>query len=257
MKKIVYIFAFLLSVTLLSCDGDVEHTIYGGPSGFSFAGAAQNESIKDGDKLLVPVYRGSADTAAVLPLEIEIVAADAAVIGLKDSKITFPKGEFVAYAEIDFGKVTDLGVTTTYNVNLSFDEKYASPSATSSINVIFKRELTYKEFGSGSVTSGWAIAQEWATTTWTQKILLAEEAPVVSLPDYYGKGTSIAFLMDDKLENVVKFDTQLSGEVHPSYGKITVTYVSSYREGKDLHLTLKYTVSAGSFGSFEEIITFP
>ena len=148
-NKIITQLAVCASIALMtftSCDTDVVGAIYTPDeiAAYSFAAAQMNVELTADDqgKLKVPVYRSTTKGDAIITITADMTEATASIFTLASSTISFADSEEMAYAELDFGSIDNLGVTNRYTITLAIAEENQSPSAEGSIKIQAQRLLT-------------------------------------------------------------------------------------------------------------------
>lgn len=203
----------LMATAFVGCS-DPEGSLYSNDSTvYAFAGATQKVEMlaSDGNKIIVPVYRGTTQGSSTLDLTLTPAKGIEDLFKLETTTVTFEEGKSIADAVITYEDINLLGVTDIYELKLSFDQENASPTNVSSITVKAQRKLTFKSIGTGTFTSG-LFGQ-----SWPQEIEKAEEANVYRLPDCYTEGYPISFSMDEN-GNIDDVALQETGYEHSSYG---------------------------------------
>ncbi len=116
---------------------------------------------------------------------------------------------------------------------------------------IFFDGLDWQNIGSGTFTSGFL------GKTWQQSLEQAKGKERYRLPNCYGDGYNILFIVNK--DNTISFDKQETGYVHSKYGMVSFGPAASGSLKKDKKFTLvgKFTVSAGSFGEKKEVLELP
>lgn len=227
----------MLLTVLTSCNTDVEGAIYtpDETAAYSFAAAQMNVEL-DAEyqgKLKVPVYRSTTNGEAIITITADMDETAASTFTLTSSAISFADGEGVAYAELDFGSIDNLGVTTKYSITLSIAEENQSPSADGSIEIQAQRLLTWEPYGTGVYTS------ETFEQSWPQSIEKAVEGNIYRLPDCIVEGYPIVFSLSEDGQNLTGFDVQATGYEYGNYGMTYFVYQGgASREGNTLNIPL-------------------
>lgn len=176
---------------------------------------------------------------------------------LKSSQANFADGAGEGALQFSYADINALDASTVYKLYVSNQSKDISPTLIPQVIVSAQRVLTYVLMdGKAQVTSTWGNAVGQAQ--WEADVEKAKEAEFYKLKDFYTKGGDITFSVG--ADGSVSVARQKDGEVHSSYGDIYVETDSakpSKKEGKVVTLYLKMTVSAGSFGTFKEIVVLP
>lgn len=245
---------FAMMAALVACS-DPEGAIYDGGDNPDYAFAGINQKIEmlpaDGNKIIIPVYRGNTRGASSIALTLEVAKGiEEGLFTLSTPTVNFEDGQSVGEAIITYPDINDLSAAAVYKMSLSFDKEAASPTQVNAVTISAQRKLTFKSIGTGVFTT------EFFGERWEQTVEKAEEANVYRLPDCYYAGYPIMFSLDEE-GNVSGFADQEMGYNHPEYGMTSVRYVDSMREGKTITFALMFYVSAGSFGVAEETLQLP
>lgn len=224
-NKILTQLAVCASIALMaftSCDTDAEGAIYtpDETAAYSFAAAQMNvELTADYEgKLKVPVYRSTTNGDAIITITADMNETTASTFTLTSSAISFADGEGMAYAELDFGSIDNLGVTSKYTITLAIAEENQSPSAEGSIKIQAQRLLTWESYGTGVYTS------ENFEQSWSQPIEKAAEGNIYRLPDCIAQGYPIVFTLSEDGQSLAGFDVQATGLTYGDYGMTYFVY---------------------------------
>lgn len=264
-NKIITQLAVCASIALMtftSCDTDVVGAIYTPDeiAAYSFAAAQMNVELTADDqgKLKVPVYRSTTKGDAIITITADMTEATASIFTLASSTISFADSEEMAYAELDFGSIDNLGVTNRYTITLAIAEENQSPSAEGSIKIQAQRLLTWESYGTGFYTSG--NFEE----SWPQPIEKAAERNIYRLPDCIVQGYPIIFSLSEDGQSLIGFDAQATGYEYGNYGMTYFVYQGgAIMEGNTLNIPLYLCVIlngqyASLFGeAYVETIEFP
>lgn len=137
----ILIVAVLLMGLVASCDKEAEGAIYTeNEMAFSFVMAKQavEVSVDDAGIIKVPVYRAGNVGEAKAQIVLDEKSAAENVLKLQTPEVVFKNGEFVAYAELNFGSVDNLSAAK-YVVVLTFKE-----GTNLSLSAQTKTEITVK-----------------------------------------------------------------------------------------------------------------
>lgn len=251
----------IVSITLISCEDNVQGTLpeIGDGVHAAFASKIQNVDLipADGNQIKVPVYRGG-NSSVEANVAIAMTTASnvpAGLFTLSNPTVNFPVGEHIAYAIITFPSQNLLSPGALYNITLTItDEAQLSVSEVKEIRVAVQRKLTFNPIGTGSLYS------EWDETVYSVPVQLAEEAPVYRMISPYISGYNIIFSVAP--DNKITYEKQHSGYVSGTYGIISFTmprasYEQPYRDGNTFYLIPEFTVAAGSYGQWEEVLVLP
>ncbi|WP_300813577.1 hypothetical protein [uncultured Bacteroides sp.] len=250
----------ILLTAFTSCDTDVEGVIYtpDETACYSFASSQINVELTADNQgvLKVPVYRGATNGNASLALTVDMDEATAAVFSLTSSEVAFANGEGVAYVELNFGSIDNLGATTKYTITLSIPEANQSPSAEGSVKVQAQRQLTWENFGTG-VYSSQLFGQ-----SWPQPIEKAVEGNVYRLPDCIIEDYPIVFTLSEDGQELVGWDIQPTGYEDPDYGMVYYLAEGMTRNGNILSFPMIGAVVyngsyAALYSGFTETLEMP
>ena len=236
MKSNIFKSLSLLILMAMAFVGCSEHdgVVYSGDSAvYAFAGATQKVEMlaTDGNKIVVPVYRGTTQGTSTLELTFTPAEGIEELFTLENPTLTFEDGKSVAEAVITYKDINLLGVTDQYVLTLGFEEAKASPTNVNSITVKAQRKLTFNSIGTGTFTSN--IFGE----SWPQVIEKAVEADVYRLPDCYVEGYPIIFSTDanGEIDNIA---IQETGYKDDTYGMTSLYCTGTEKVGN------KYNISA-------------
>lgn len=244
-----------------SCDTDVEGSLYEvGKTEYAFASTFQKTELvpSDGNKFIVPVYRNTKNGSSTLNVSMGEVSENAeGVFTLDTPAVTFEDGKSTAEVVVSYEDIDQLGATEIYELTLSFAETQASPSKAYSVKVSAQRKLTFRKIGKGAFVSGFFTTM--LGTPYLKDVVVekAEEADIYHLLDVYVEEYPFVFSLDKNGE-VVPFEQQETGYVHPVYGMICVDFVEAKKEGNTCSFTMDFVVpGVGSFGVFTETVQIP
>lgn len=261
--KILTQLAVCLAIALTiftSCDRDAEGVIYNpnATACYSFASTQMNVEVTADDQgiLQVPVYRGNVNGDASVELMVDMDEETASIFSLTSSTITFANGEGVAYAELNFGSLDNLGATTRYTISLSIPEEQQSPGAQGSINVQVQRQLTWESIGTGTYIS------ELFGESWDQPVEKAQEGNVYRLPDCIIEGYPIVFTLSEDGQQLIGWDIQAIGYEYDPYGMVYFLPTGMLRDGNVLSFPMQGLVEYNGgwgllFTGFTETLIMP
>lgn len=229
----------------------------------AFSKATINTEVEaaDGGIIKVEIVRGNLlDTEVAVGIKLtlgENVPAEAN-IRLSQNTVQFAKGENRKEVVIDYD-IEGMEFFKTYTLTLSFSDSNQGPlygaNATSTVNI--SRKLIYENYGDGFFTSTFFEAEDIGSNPKTVKIQKAQGAPYFLVKDLFIDGYDIKFVLNDNLTQMVEFVDQQTGYVDSSYGMISARLMSASISGKTISFTIRYYVSAGSFGNFVETLVLP
>ena len=249
-----------MALTILTgCDTDAEGVVYTSDTeGFSFASAQTNveATTEDQGVIKVPVYRNRSNGASSVSLTVVMDEETASIFTLPSSEIAFTDGENVAYAELNYGSLDNLGPTASYTITLSIPEGNSSISADSNIEVIVRRKLTWESIGTGEYIS------QLFEQSWPQPVEKAQEGNVYRLPDCIIEGYPIIFTLSDDGQELVGWDIQATGYEHSTYGMVYFLPTGMQRQGNVLQFPMQGLVALqGGYGllysGFVETLIMP
>lgn len=222
MKKYILAIAVLLTGLVTSCDKDVEGAIYSdNDTSFSFVIPKQSIEVTADDNgvVKIPVYRSNKNGEAKVGIVMNDEAIAENVLKLNTPDITFKDGESVAYVELGFGSVNDLGATSKYVTTLSFKEGTSlSPSAEASTEITIQRRLTWEDYGTGHYTSTIFVADDEGTPL-EMEILIqkAKEGNIYRMVDLITEGYPIVFSLSEDGLSLLSYEPQPTGYLNQGY----------------------------------------
>lgn len=252
MKKILfYINMVLLLFVALSCEDNRETYKLGDSVEASFPSTMVNYlmTAEDGNKIQLEMWRGNTKGVASVP--VTITDKTGGVFTAEKAQFDFVDGESKAYLTFSYPNINNFG-GEKYEFEIAItDEEQVSPGGQETIKVTAQRKLTYKSLGTGTFTSNFF------EDSWPQEVLKAEEADFYKLPNCYYNGYPIEFsIVDGK----VQFAKQPMGYTTASYGMTSwdpIYMDESTIEGKVITFVVRFVVSAGSYGTTEEVLIMP
>jgi hypothetical protein len=259
MKRLKYLFLLALTaISFASCDTDAKMIELDavGPIDASFSSTILSRGLKntENNKFSVLVYRGNASSDAQVPVTITDASG---LFTLATSNVSFTKGSYQATVDVNY-TYTSLDPTKTYSITLNLDKNSLSPSAQGTMTCKVKMVLDWEVVGKGMYKSkflddyyGHPI-EPYTVTLYKAKGL----SDFYRLKDCYATDSPIDFrVKSDFTIDAAGFGTQSTGFVDSDYGLISATGISGSVSGKVYTFNLKFTVSAGSFGTFAEVFT--
>lgn len=254
MKKIFYFTTIIgLLFTFVSCEQDdgVAYELTDKVEA-SFPSTVVNYQMiaEDGNKIVVEMWRGNTKGAATVP--VTVTDNTNGVFTPEKEQFDFAAGENKAYLTFTYPDINQFG-GEKYEIELTIDEEMVSPGGNGTIKISAQRKLTFKSLGTGTFTT------EFFGESWAQEVMKAEEADYYRLPDCYYGGYHIEFSIQD---GEISFARQPMGYVHSDYGMVHFTmprdeYTQPNRDGNVFNLYAEFTVAAGSFGLFQEVLVLP
>lgn len=253
------VYAILAMAVFTSCNTDAEGEIYNPDktANCSFASTQMIAELTADDAGLVkvPVYRGNASEAASLQLNVTMDDA-AEELFTCTGNVTFNVGESVAYAEVKFASIDDLGATTKYTIELEIPEGSESPSAESKLKLQLQRQLTWENIGTGTYYS------ELFGESWEQPVEKAKEGNIYRLPDCIYEGYPLVFSLSEDGQSLSGWDIQATGFKYDPYGMVYFKAMGMERDGNVLSFPMYGLVEynggmAALFSGFTETIVLP
>lgn len=239
------------AVSLASCDRENEGVIYTADNlGVTFATGSESVSLSATGvtSFNVEVIRAKYDEAATVAITLNDTTA--LKLFTTPQSVTFEAGKDKAIVTVQVGKIIS-GVS--YAVTLSLPSNETSIGGVQSRKVIIEKAYTYSLLGTGKIEStsmadkgedfkSWKIQIEKADqTTWYKALSLFEEGKDIILKVKDGK---------------VIVDKQTAW-TDATYGTVSVAGKGKIDENGVMNLKLEHSVSAGSFGEYNEIIHLP
>jgi hypothetical protein len=252
MKKIILLTTLLCILGLTNgCQTEMEIYNPGDRVEASFPSTVLRLSMvaADNNQIQVEMWRGNAKEAASVPVTIQY--SSDGVFTPEKAQFDFSAGQYKAYLKFSYESLNNFG-GETYTITLSItNPEQVSRGGNESITVSAKRKLTFQSIGTGTFTS------EFFGESWPQEVLKAVEGDYYRLPDCYATGYSIEFGIVD---GNVSFSMQPTGYISSSYGMVSwdPEYLPyCYIDGKTITFAVNFTVEAGSFGGFYEVLELP
>jgi hypothetical protein len=263
MKRNIFLLIFaalVASLAFTACEEDTMGELFDVEDKIHAAFASTVQKIEmvpaDGNKIMVPVYRGGrSDVPASVSVSLTVPATvPAGTFTLSNPQVQFAAGESVAYAVITYEDINKLGVGVTYLLTLNLtDEAQVSAAKVNQIRVQAARKLTYT-----LVKKDATFTSEFYEASWKVDVYKAQEADVYRIPDLWETGFPFIFIVE--ADNKISFGTQPIGYVDSTYGMISFTMTlptsqyQPYKEGNEFYLWGRFVVSAGSYGTYIEIL---
>ncbi|AHW61578.1 hypothetical protein SAMN05444285_11778 [Draconibacterium orientale] len=262
MKKIqLALLVFVLS--LAACDQDNIGELYETDAYVAFSTEIVPANILTAENnysVNVQIARSNLNAPTTAQVSLEMNENIEGVFDLESTSVSFAEGEGTAYAKIvPLVDISQIDVSKVYEFNLTLtgdnvSEFYSQTTYRASFL------LTFEPVGTGTFSS------EFRENEWTVQVEKALEADVYKIIDCYAEGYDIMFSVD--AENNVFYATQLTGYIDPDYGMVTLEMPDSeepdsyymgepYRNGNTIYLLGRFTVDAGSYGHWYEVLTLP
>ena len=149
---------------------------------------------------------------------------------------------------------------TTETVTIAVAKESSTIYGNDTLTFTITRDFVWEYLGDGVFTS-WLFGE-----SWPQPVYRGEGTHLYKLPGYIAEGYDLTFeLTEDDAHLAAPIAKIETGYMHPSYGMISVeggvdadgNPYDIEREDNVIYLPLKYTVSAGSFGTDYDSIELP
>jgi hypothetical protein len=260
--KNIYLIIIALALALFSCDQENMGTIYDPGSPYvAFSSEIVPENILSANNnfsVSVQIVRSDLSATTTANVELEMNEDINGVFALESNSVTFEDGKGTANVKII--PVVDaalIDVSKTYEFNLTLVGDNVSEFYNETTYRAFF-SLTFKPFSTGTFSS------EFFGADWPVEIEKAEEAEVYRIIDCYVEGYNIIFSVDN--DNNIRYSTQEIGYEDPDYGMVSINMPDSeepdsyymgepYREENSFFLLGRFTVEAGSYGHWYEVLT--
>lgn len=152
--------------------------------------------------------------------------------------VDFAAGE--SKKEVKVGFDLEIGTSATVKISIPEEEAYIYGSSNLTVNVI--RDYTWGNLGT------WTLQSSFFGATGETQVLKAAEVSLYKAVSPYDDGFDLLFKVDG---NNVVVDRQPIAASYGSYGTLYVDGSGTF-ENNVIAVTLRFSVSAGSFGQFEE-----
>ncbi len=288
LNKIFLFAAMALPLMFASCSDDDDYAP-GKPAG-SYNVSFPEEQPEGSNVVLTPEAKSftavikRANGTGELTVPIKKLAATDAIFSVPEN-VTFANGE--TEKEITIGCAESMEMFKNYECYISIPEEYTQPYSKTiespSLHFTVLKE-DYKLWGTGKWdNSAWNGSDDNPVVIFDVNVEYSEILKLYRIKQFYeyGSGTSTiffkwngeaytyneedkepAFCFTDENGNILDRDATLNlGEEHPSYGAMFFSWVNDdpdepttiTQDGK-ISFYFEYTVSAGSFGTCQEIL---
>ncbi|QIA09370.1 hypothetical protein [Draconibacterium halophilum] len=217
-------------------------------------------SAENNYSVSVQIARSNIDEQTSAQVSLEMNDNIEGLFGLESTSVTFAEGEGKAYAKIvPLVDISQIDVSKVYEFKLNLlgdnvSEFYSQTTYRASFL------LTFESIGTGTLSS------EFFGNETTVQLEKALEADVYKIIDCYTEGYTISFSVDN--DNNIFYATQQTGYEDPDYGMVSLEMPDSeepdsyymgepYRDGNTFYLLGRFTVEAGSYGHWYEVLTLP
>lgn len=254
MKSKVYILSISMAIGALfaSCDTDnMNDTFTETTIGACFNFGAQSVTLpaEGYEGFDVEVTRANTNEAATVAINASMADGSAVPAEFQvPSSVSFEAGEGNTMIHVSVG---DIESGVTYQLVISVDETMAPTfaGAITSKTVSVFRDYTYTSLGEGSLVSSFYGGEG------TMEVQKADNINWYKAISPYEEGYDVIFqVMEDGTS--VTISQQAIAADYGGYGTLYVAGSGTLENGV-ITATLEFTVSAGSFGEFEEVFTLP
>ena len=247
----------LISAGLTSCDQENMGAIYEPTAkNISFI-SGELSTLTKANSITIPVTISRSITDGTYTATV-IISDESEGVSLQNNQVTFADGEGLATVNVDF---TNMAPGQTYSCNLALSEADAATvnefgSQVSSTTVSVMCDFDWESIGNGHY-----ISPEWWAEEFDVPIEHAKGSNIYRMIGLFQAGYDIQFTIDND-----KVYVPLQGSwVHSSYGVVSLQgwagendYAGPYDAAtKTCTLILRHTVSAGSFGAYEDKLIMP
>lgn len=251
-----------LGVLLTSCEQDNEKPIYAGTTmGVTFGFNSQSVDFpSEGyEGFDVEVIRAQSGEAVTIPLSAVILDAAGnstpvpSTIQVPNS-VSFEADENVTSFHVSVGDI-ESGVTYQLAVTMA-NEEYAPIDNISTKIISIYRDYTYTSIGTGEVRSSFFVMDEAGTPySGPVEIQKADQVTWYKVISPYEEGYDLILQVADDRTSV----TVPQQAIYSSYGQYGALSVAGEGELENgiITVTLEFTVSAGTFGTFQETFVLP
>lgn len=266
MKKYILGFALLAGFALTSCNTDNEGAIYT-PSFQNVSFEVENGSqiMTSNSTLTIPVRLVRASTTGTYTAHYTLIPNNEGIFtDGSGGQVTFEDGNAEAFATINAANMVK---GYEYKAMLKLSDADVAQKDTITNSAIYTTIINVKcDWNWLTVGKGHYDSPEWWEEDFDVDIVTAEGASpkLYKILGLFASGYDIEFTITD--DNKVMVPKQGSWK-HSSYGVVSLVgdadgkaagYAGPYDPAtKKATFTLKHTVSAGSFGTFTDILTMP
>lgn len=199
---------------------------------------------KDDTSFSVIVGRANGGSAQSVPVIATNPNADIFTV---PATIDFAAGE--TEKELVIQTSAKMELAKSYYLKLEIPEEFVNPYKVQENHPILIMNVLkedYEPYATGTYVAGFFSNQ-----SWKQEMEYSPALDMYRFPDLWATGYDVEFKWDGAKITCAKTTVE-SGYVHPTYGMCSATVeATAYREAQNAFLfQYKWTVSAGSFGSF-------
>lgn len=265
MKKYLFGLALFAGLALTSCNTDNEGALYS-PSvqNVSFEASAPAQITVSSSSAEIPVRLVRAQTTDAYTAHYTLTDPKGIFTDANGGQVTFEKGMAEAIVTL---KANNMEIGNAYSATLQLSKADVEQADTLTNSAIAKTTISVMcDYNWVSVGKGHYDSPEWWEDSYDVDIVLAEgtSPKLYKIIGLFEAGYDIKFTISD--DNKVNVPAQASWK-HSSYGVVTLVgdadgkaagYAGLYDPAtKKATFTLKHTVSAGSFGTFTDVLTMP
>ena len=239
-----------VAVSMASCDTENEGAIYTADNlGVTFATESQSVSLPATGvtSFNVEVMRAKHDEAATVALTLKDTTA--LKLFSAPQNVTFEAGKDRTTITVQVGKIIS-GVSYAVTLSLSSDD--ITSGGVQSRKVVVEKAYTYYPLGTGKIESASMADEGEEFKTWDVQIEKADQTTWYKALSLFEEGKDIILKVKD---GKVTVDKQAAW-TDSTYGTVSVAGKGKIENGV-MSLKLEHTVSAGSFGEYNEIIYLP
>ena len=265
MKKYLFGLALFAGLALTSCNTDNEGALYH-PSvqNVSFEASAPAQITVSSSSTEIPVRLVRAQTTDAYTAHYTLTDPKGIFTDANGGQVTFEKGMAEAIITL---KANNMEIGNAYSATLQLSEADKAQADTLTNSAIAKTTISVMcDYNWVSVGKGHYDSPEWWEDSYDVNIVLAEgtSPKLYKIIGLFASGYDIKFTISD--DNKVMVPKQASFK-DSTYGVASLVgdadgkaagYAGLYDPAtKKATFTLKHTVSAGSFGTFTDVLTMP
>ena len=266
MKKVLLGFALLAGFVLTSCNTDNEGALYNSSfQNVSFEVKEANQILTQEATLSIPVRLIRANASSAYTAHYTLISAnDGIFTDANGGQVTFESGKAEATILINAANMVK---GNEYTAKLKLSDADAAQADTVTNSAIDETTISIMcDYNWIAVGKGHYDSPEWWEEDYDVNIVYADgtSPKLYKIISLFEKGYDIQFTITN--DNKVMVPKQGSWK-HSSYGVVSLVgdadgsasgYAGPYDPStKKATFTLKHTVSAGSFGTFTDILTMP
>jgi len=259
MKVKGYLFGLGIAMMTLfsSCETENEKVVFEETNmGVAFEFAAQDVSFPANgyEGFDVEIVRAQTAEAATIPLTATMADGSAVPAEIQvPSEVSFEAGEGRKTFHVTVGNIQS---GTDFDVVISIDEAYASSfeDAVTSKTITIYRDYTYSPIGTGHMVSTFFTDEAGAPAEGDCEFEKADDITWYKALSPYEEGLDLVFQVQNDGRTVVVLSQVVFND--STYGEVSAAGQGELVDGV-ITVSLEFTVSAGSFGAFEEVFTLP